>query len=299
MGSIMKRIPFIPLKLESMKKVARHYIGLGEALSRLFPSMEFNLKRAELDFEPREWMSITISGSIFYFVIITSLLLFIAVMAEIQSGLGIMLCMGSGLAMGGSSFMYLIFYPRLLARKRIRELEMNLSYALHHLLIHVRSGVPLFNAMISISRGNYGVLSKEFERLVREIDTGKSEIEALEMLARNNPSLYLRRITWQMVNAMKSGADIGRILKEIVENMAEEQRIAIKKYGSELNPLALFYMLLVVIFPTLGIIFLLVLFSFVGGMIEMELLLVAILMLLVVVQVMFIGIVKTKRPMGV
>lgn len=299
MSDSMKRIPFIPMKPESVKRVSRRFMGIGEDVAGFFPSLDFVLDRSGLGFEPREWTGVCVFSSIFYAAMVSGLLLFISMLAKINPITGSALSILSGFMMGGATFMYLMFYPKLIGRKKTKELETNLSYALHHLLIHVRSGVPLFNSMISIAKGGYGTLSKEFEKAVKEIDTGKSEIEALESLARDNPSMHFRRIMWQMVNAMKSGSDIGRTLSEIVDSISVEQRIAIKKYGSELNPLALFYMLLVVIFPTLGIIFILVLFSFIGSMINMEVLLMGILMMLLVVQVMFIGMIKTKRPMGV
>jgi flagellar protein FlaJ len=125
-------------------------------------------------------------------------------------------------------------------------------------------------------------------------------VESLEVMARENPSLHFRRILWQVINALKSGADVAVTLKEIVDSMLVDQRVAIKKYGSELNPLALFYMLLVVIFPTLGIIFMLVLFSFVGSLaIDLRVIMFGVLVFLFVFQFMFIGMVKSKRPVGV
>jgi hypothetical protein len=101
------------------------------------------------------------------------------------------------------------------------------------------------------------------------------------------------------VNSLKSGADIGNTIKQIVDNLAEEQRVAIKKYGSQLNPLTLMYMIFAVIFPTLGITFLLVLSSFVGIGIDLQLVLIGIILFLVMFQFMIIGLIKSKRPVGV
>jgi pilus assembly protein TadC len=119
------------------------------------------------------------------------------------------------------------------------------------------------------------------------------------MLARQNPSLYFRRIMWQMVNALKSGADIGDTIKQIVDTLSEEQRIAIKKYGAQLNPLALMYMIFAVIFPTLGITFLLVVSSFIGIGIDIQYVLLGILGFLLMFQFMIIGLIKSRRPIGI
>jgi flagellar protein FlaJ len=211
----------------------------------------------------------------------------------------ILISMGASSVLGIVGFFYVVFYPRLYVNRKVNQIEKNLPYALHHLLIEVRSGVPLFNALVSISQSKYGVLSEEMKKAVDDISTGKSEIAALEMLARRNPSLYFRRILWQIVNSLKSGADIGNTIKQIVDTLSEEQRIAIKKYGSQLNPMTLMYMIFAVIFPTLGITFLLILSSFVGIGVDLNLVLIGILLFLLLFQFMIIGLIKSKRPTGV
>jgi len=295
-----KRIPFVPFSMEKAKLIARHYTGWGERLSKFFPSLKTNLQQAEYDIEPREWTAIAFYFSITYAIYLFAFIFFLAVfIIRLPLLNAITTSIPIGLIFGAATFFYIGVYPKLYVTRKIKDLERNMPYALHHLLIQVRSGVTLFNSIVSIARSNYGWLSEEFSRAVKEINTGASEIGALEMLARENPSLYFRRILWQVINALKSGADIGDTIKEIVDNLTQEQRVAIRKYGSELNPLALFYMVLVVIFPTLGIIFLLILFSFVGTVFSIEFVLVGILVFLVIVQFMFMGIIKTKRPFGV
>lgn len=295
-----KRIPFVPLSFERAKIVAGHLQGWGEMFTKAFPSLHWELEQSELDMEPREWGGIAVWAGLLFFTVITLLLMGLFIIAGMLTLRMLAISFLAGLGIGFGTLFYMLFYPRLLSSRKVKELERNLPQALHHLLVHVRSGVPLFNSFVSIARAGYGTLSKEFGKAVNEITTGVSEIHALEELARNNPSQYFRRVLWQIVNAMKSGADIGVTIKEIVEDLAIDQRVAIKKYGSELNPLALFYMVLVVIFPTLGIVFLLIISSFVGAVfMDIHLMLMAILAFLFVVQIMFIGMIKSKRPAGV
>jgi len=294
----MKKIPFLPIKTRKAKKISRYFLGVGESLSKISKNLDFNLHQSGIDMDSREWMGIGFFVSVVYAFIAFDAV-FITVLyltAKFPVAIGVGFAVGAGI--GGVMVMYFSMYPKLLLRKKIRSIENNIPHVLNQLLVEVRSGVTVFNAMNSIMFAGYGKLSEEFGKAVTDINTGKSEVEALEALAINNPSLFLRRVIWQLVNAMKSGADIGSILKEIVDNITSEQKTAIKKYGSELNPLSLFYMMLVVIFPTLGIVFLLVLFSFVGMSISIELILVGILALLAVIQVMFAGLIKNKRPVG-
>ena len=294
-----KRIPVLPVSLERVKRISEHFLSLGEFFSNFFPSLSWELEKAELDFENREWAAIGFFAFLFYFLLIFGLMFVIMIAAKVAILSAIFLPLIIGFAVGFVSFLYVIFYPKLTVSKKVGAIEKNLPYVLHHLLIELRSGVPLYDALESIAKSNYGMLSKEIEKTVKEIKTGKSEVAALEMLARKNPSLYFRRILWQMVNTLKSGADIGSTVKNIVDDLAIDQRTAIKKYGAQLNPLALMYMIFAVIFPTLGITFLLVISSFVGVGFNLELILVAILGFLVIFQFMLIGLIKSRRPSGV
>jgi len=294
----MKKVPFLPVKIGSAKKISKYFLGFGESLSHMFPSLDFNLHQSNIDFDSREWLGLGLFVSAIYaFVLFDAvflLLLYVRGVFSFALGIGIVVA----LMTGASIFLYFSMYPKLIVGRKVKNIERNMPLALNHIFVQVRSGVTMFNAMNSVASEKYGKLSEEFGKAVTDINTGRSDMDALEKLAVNNPSLIFRRVIWQIVNALKSGADIGNTLKEIVDNITMEQKTAIKKYGSELNPLSLFYMMLVVIFPTLGVVFLLVLSSFIGAAISVHLLLIAILALLVVVQVMFVGLIKNKRPIG-
>jgi len=296
---VKNKIPFLPLPYEKVRGITEHFLGLGENLSKMFPSLEFDLEQSGFEISPRRWMSIALFAFMFYFLLLFGLVFLITLVAKIEMQRALTVAAFAGLAIGTGTFMFLSFYPKLSAQKKVGDIEKNLPYVLHHILVQVRSGVPLYDTLVSIARGDYGTLSKEMRRVVNEINTGKSEAEALEKITRETPSFFFRRVMWQIINALKSGADVGRTMKEIVENLAVEQRVAIKKYGAQLNPLALMYMLFAVIFPTLGITFLLVLASFTGLKFNLEIVLAGIIGVLVLFQFMFIGLIKSRRPFGI
>jgi len=295
----MKKIPIIPMPMEKALEATKHLMNWGEFFSNMFPGLAFELEQSEFKFEPREWVALALFTGLFYFSVLFTGLFTVLIAAKIEITRLIIISLGASGILGLVGFIYVIFYPKLYVSRKVNQIEKNLPYALHHLLIEVRSGVPLFNALVSISQSKYGMLSEEMKKAVDDISTGKSEIGSLELLARRNPSLYFRRVLWQIVNSLKSGADIGNTIKQIVDNLAEEQRVAIKKYGSQLNPLTLMYMIFAVIFPTLGITFILVLSSFVGIGIDLQLVLIGIILFLLLFQFMIIGLIKSKRPVGV
>ena len=295
----MKKIPFMPLKVDSGIRISKYFLGVGEMGSKMFPSLGLSLEQAESEFDVREWVGLGFFISVVYGIITFNIVFLTMLAFRGMMNFAIGIGMVSGLALASAMFFYFALYPKLAVRKKIKDIEHNLSHVLRHMLVQVRAGVTVFNSMRAISVGGYGKLSEEFGKAVNDVNTGRSEVEALERLAIHNPSLHFRRVIWQLVNSLKSGADIGDTLKEIVENITTEQKTAIKKYGSELNPLSLFYMMLVVILPTLGIVFLLIMFSFVGIAISLETVLLGILLLLVFIQVMFVGMIKNKRPVGI
>ena len=292
------RIPLVPFKLEKALKFARKFYGIGRSLTKLFPSLTYELKQARIRLRPREYIALAIFTSLFYLVMILLLTLALAFLAppgQLLSYLLIMVPMS--FVVSFCVFFYIIIYPKLILTRKIRSIERDLLYALRHLLIQVRSGVSLFNALVSVSTGEYGLISEEFETAVKEINAGVSEIEALENMAWRNPSLYFRRVIWQLVNGMRAGSDIAVTLSEIVNALAADQRIEIRRYGAQLNPMALMYLMTAVIIPTLGITFLMILSSFFAIIqFPLDIILYLILVFLVIFQFMFIGIVKVRRP---
>ena len=163
-----------------------------------------------------------------------------------------------GLFFAFVTFFYIKAYPKLLVKKKQANVERNILYALRHMYVQVTSGVPLFDAMVSVSQGNYGQVSSEFKAAIREINTGVPIDKAIDDLTELNPSMYFRRAMWQVSTGVKTGSDIGGILKNTIDYISAEQKIMIRRYGSQLNPLTVAYMMIAVIVPSLGITFLMV-----------------------------------------
>ncbi len=288
------RIPLVPFPINTAKKFAKSFYGFGEILSKFFPNLEIQLERADLNISSLEYLSIALFSSIFW-IIFMSVIFFATYNFLTLSENFIRIWFSIPIFFGFISFVYLLAYPSFIVTKRIKNLERNMIYALRHLQIQIKSGVPLFDALVSVSNANYGVISEELKKTIKKISTGTSETESLEELASRNPSLYFRRTIWQINNALRSGADLGNTLDNIVVSLSNEQRIAIRKYGSQLNPLAMMYMMMSVIIPTLGVTFLLVISSFIGLLVT-EMIFWIILIGVATFQFFFIGIVKSRRP---
>jgi flagellar protein FlaJ len=283
-------IPFVPFPLHVALKESKVFERVGNALAKATPSLKIHLYQAKMKFHPKEYASLVILTTIFYFVVLAPMVFIVGFFTgQIDFFLPLVVSTSFSLFV----FFYLMRYPQLVATRRMRKLETDLLNALQHILIEIKSGVPLFNSLIGVSE-EYGEISEEFKIIVTEINAGLSEIEAFQRASLRNPSLHFRRSLWQLTNAMKAGSDISSAVESIVKNMVAEQIVEIRRYGQELNPFTLMYMLFSVIMPTLGITFLIILSSFSGLNIP-EYLFALIVMFLGMFQYFYMGIIKTKR----
>lgn len=290
----MRRIPLCPLPLEKAKRVSRKFYRYSETIAKFSKTLKLNLEQAEIPLNPVEYVSISIFSSLFMFVVSTLIVIVVTV-----TRLGVARSLGLSFLIGiivfVASFLYLKTYPKLLIKKKVKSIEKNLLHSLKHLLIQIKSGVTIYDGFVSIKKGNYGAISREFSKLVKDVDTGISMEAALEEISIKNPSLDFRRVVWQIANGMKAGSDIGNVLKEIINNLSQKQVVAIRKYGSQLNPLTLVYMMIAVILPALGITFLFI-FSAFSPISVTEMTFWIILVSLAILQFMYIGIIKSRRP---
>ncbi|MEM5820088.1 MAG: type II secretion system F family protein [Candidatus Aenigmatarchaeota archaeon] len=287
------RIPFLPMKPETILKISKKsfIFILADKISKILP-LEITLKQADISYDEREWLSLAIYSSIHWFLTLFSILFFIGIISKANI-FSISLILS--LVFSSFVFIYFILFPSFLVSRKVRDVEKNLPHVLRHLLIELRGGVSLYNAFLSISSQDYGILSKEFKEAVKKISSGYSEIQVLEELALKIPSQKFRKVMWQIINSLRSGVEISDVLKDIVNNIVNEQRAEIREYASSLNPIALSFMMFCIIFPTMGLIVILLLTSFIGIKIPKEFLYI-ILALIAFVQFNFIGIIKSKRP---
>lgn len=154
--------------------------------------------------------------------------------------------------------------PKIDAEKLGKSIERDLPYALRDILVQVRAGVTLFDAFKSVRHG-YGVVSNLFGRMVNEIRAGRPLAYSLEKLSSRCESEHLQRAVWQLQNAMKSGARMDRAIEIAVMELNRSQRDAINRYSKELSFWTMIYLVVGLVFPSLGVTFLNVMFAVMGG----------------------------------
>lgn len=293
---VSKRIPFV--SNPRIRKYSRMFIGIGDILSKTSPYMELILKQSgvaeKYQINARGYLSIAFFMSLVSFLITSVLLsaIFYSV-GEGNYAIGPII----GAVVGILMYLYLTLYPKQIVNSRIKYLERNLLFALRSILIQIRSGVPVFDTLVALAKGDYGPISEEMAIVVEKVNAGKDVVDSLEELAIRNPSMYFRRALWQMVNSLKSGSDVGDNLSEVISSLSKEQLVEVRKYKSVLNPLAMMYMMVAVIMPSLGITMLIILSSFPGmEAVGNERTFWFLLAGMIVMQVIFMGLIRSKRP---
>jgi flagellar protein FlaJ len=255
-----KMIPVAPLPLPLLKSMSRPFLRMASNTGKMFPQLGFQLRQTGLDVNENEYGAIMIFLVIFYTLFFSLLLTLL--LSKVMPDKSLVVGIGLGLFMGAMVFVQVIMYPALQVKKKVNAVEKNLVFALRAILVQIKSGVSLFDSMAMVARGNYEAISDEFQKAIDEINTGTPEQAAIERMSENNPSPFLRKSLWQIVNGMNAGADISDVLGETVSSMIREQKIAINKYGSQLRVLSLMYMMIGVIMPALGVTLLIILFTF-------------------------------------
>ncbi|MFB6144089.1 MAG: type II secretion system F family protein [Candidatus Nanohaloarchaea archaeon] len=274
------------------ERYLKFFLPAAQRMKRLVPNINRDLKRARMEEDPEEFLASAIVRGLQVGLAVSISMVASGYMLQNRA------LIGGGIAAMPllSIFGFFTFanYPKVQTRKISRELEKDLPYALRHMLIEVRSGISLYEAMVSVSEG-YGEASEEFTRIVEDINGGKPQIDALEDSIVRNPSEQYRRAMWQMINALKSGTDVSNTLESLVESMVKQQKLEVERYGKELNPYILVYLMIAVIMPSLGVTFLIVLSTFTGvGLTNFTFY--QILGGLILFQVFFLNFVRSKRP---
>jgi len=288
--------PLMIIPLNIGRKLAKPFRGFGYLLSKKFPDMKEDLQASDLEMQDFEYLSVAIINIIFMFFLFFLLLFVLSYRVQLKplnEALRSSLLYSIGI--GALISFALLRYPKIIAGKKAEQIDKNLVYALKDLLLQISSDVSLYNGLVNVSKAGYGQVSVEFGKIVQAINTGTPMDKALERMAINTKSEYLKRTTWQLINTLKAGASLKLALKSIVNDLTIEQRSKIRDYAHELNLWSLIYMLFAVAVPTIGAVMLVILSSFAGMGVSNNMF-IAFIILCFFIQYVLIGFIRARRP---
>lgn len=263
---------------------------LFQRVAKAAPMLKMKLKQAGIDDKPEDFIKKTFLSA-FYMTtgLVVALFLILAKYNVLKGALFLAVPVVFFVM-----FFYMIRLPDLRISKKEKEISKEIVFAGRFLIIEIESGVPLYNAMINVSK-NYDVIGKYFKEITDKIDLGTSMEDALNEAVEFIPSNDFRKILWQMINSIRTGSNVAKSLYSVMEQITKDQITEVNKYGKKLNPLAMFYMIVAVILPSLGMTMLIILSSFIKFELSLTILL-ALAGFLGFVQFMFISMVKFSRP---
>ncbi|MGC8669556.1 MAG: type II secretion system F family protein [Candidatus Micrarchaeia archaeon] len=176
-----------------------------------------------------------------------------------------------------------------------RNVERDILFAARDMIISLRSGMPLFDAIVSVSTG-YGEASKEFARIVSRVQLGEPLEKAIDDAVAETKSVSFRRIMLQASVSIKAGADVVSALQSMIDQISQERIIELRRYGQRLNAIAMFYMLFGVILPSMGIAVVTILTTFISIISVTTVLLAFVLVFLLILQIIFLAMIRSSRP---
>lgn len=203
-----------------------------------------------------------------------------------------------GIAIYLAAFNRFMMYPSQRSRVIGKQVERDILFAARDVVIGMRSGMPLYNAITAVSTG-YGAASKEFGKIIELVQLGLPIEQAMEEVSDKSESRTFKRLMLQASVSIRAGVDVTGALQDVVDEVMQERVIDLRRYGQKLNALAMFYMLFGVIFPSMGIAVATIMSTFINIFPITYVVLVLALVFIAFVQLVLLNIMRTSRPIFV
>jgi archaeal flagellar protein FlaJ len=282
--------------IEHAKKFGQKYLFIGRAISKIVFSLEYDLKKAEINIEKEKYALASLISAAIYGIIFLFIGLAFGVVLTRGLTTTVFILMGIFSIFGFlATLIFHLFYPKIQANSIATQVDQELLFAMRTMLIQLSSGISLFEAIRSISRSDYGQVSKEFEDVVRDINSGRSETAALEKLAFKTNSEILKKTIWQVLTTIKSGGSIVNAINSQIDELVNLQKNSIKNYAAALNLWTLVYLIVAAALPSLGVTFLVIASSIGSSGIGKEAV-VLIAILAITTQAGLIFVIKSQVP---
>jgi archaeal flagellar protein FlaJ len=254
-------------------------------IAKKVPGLRLKLRQAGLFQEPEEYVKATLGTSIMLSIGLFFVFFFftLSLWAILVIPISIPLL-----------FSYFVKFVDVKIEKIKKKIDEEIIFAGRFLIIGLESGVPMHKIFEDMEK-NYEYVGYYFGEILNKVYLGTSMEDAVNDTLNASPSPNLRRLLWQVMNSLKTGTEVGGALNSVLDQIVREQAISVQEYGKKLNPLAMFYMTVSIIIPSLGITMLVILATFIGLKVTMPILLV-LAVLIAFVQFMFLSLVRASRP---
>lgn len=192
-----------------IESIGAKHKGLENALR------EQNIKESLYEFVKRMLIA---SAMLALVLSITMLILFMRMNIAIANA--IVLAGMLGVAVFYTALGTFLNYPAQKGRVTSKNIEKDILFAARDMIISLRSGMPLFNAITSISAG-YGDASKEFARIVERVQLGMPLEDSIDQTVEETRSQSFRRLMLQASVSIRAGADVVSALQGVIDQLSQ------------------------------------------------------------------------------
>ncbi|MGM5480444.1 MAG: type II secretion system F family protein [Nanobdellota archaeon] len=267
-------------------------MSLSHYLLSKNPLIKKKLRMARIQVDAKTYLLKSFKKAVFMGVIALFLIFFL--LGQDNVGGGIFFGLIGGFIIYKLSYSFNIKKIDVAISKRAKKIDRQVLFAGRFLLIKLNSGKPLITALEEASEG-FGAATEYFKDIMKRIELGTSMEQALEEATEYCPSKHLKKILFQITNALKIGVDVTNFLSAIIDEISEEQMQEIIRYGKKLSSLTMFYMLVAIVVPSLGMTLFIVIASLISINVDMVAFSIVIVMLFFL-QFLFITFFRAARP---
>lgn len=293
----IKRIPFMLLPLSSAHTLGSRFRGLGVRILAFYPSVRYDLRSLGLEDPPENYCTIAFFSAAIWAILVAMVLAMVMFIAgaAIPVPVKILVPFLGFFVVSLLALVMHLAYPKIISGGISAKVDRELIFAMRDMLIQISSGVPFFTVIENIGATNYEYLSDEFREVANKVKTGSPLLDEIESMAIRTQSEYLKKTAWQLVTAIRTGANLTTTLKSIVKVLVDYQFSLSKSFNAELNFIILVYLMCAAVLPTIGTT-VLVIFSVFGMLGITPEVFLGIIFLSFFGQIGIIAYVNSKRP---
>lgn len=200
-----------------------------QRLIRTSKAKKLRILQSGIDITPEGYSSFVVGVGLTALILSAIYFFFIAAYFQFTFYLALFLSL---LMLFVSVFMAMSYFD-FIVHSRTRDVELNLLDSLRHLLSELRSGIQLHDAIESIARENYGVVSELFRESLVRIKEGEEISDAFVEISMRTPSVTFQRFVATLSYAMGSGVNIVNVMENFIREIEGSRRESISIYTNE------------------------------------------------------------------
>jgi flagellar protein FlaJ len=238
--------------------LAKIYLKLGGVLKPLtktltkLPEIEmvsFYLYSANMHYSSRQYIALSVAASTIMFLIALLISSAAFTLMDIAIGTRIIAIVGVSVMAFFITLIIALLIPKRRAIARGEAVSIELPFALRHMSTELKAGIGLYRTIQAVASADYGALSEEFARVIREVEEGTDTKDALKHLALRTQSKALRNALIHIVRALKTGGNLSSSMSDIAEDVSFNLRMAVREFGERMNFFGVVYIFGAIVMP--------------------------------------------------